>query len=1121
MPKLSSRYLLFAALLGVATGAALWLPPRAGLAQAGEAELSGEVRDPVGALVPNANVVATEQRTNQSFSTRSSSAGIYSLLHLPPGHYILAVESPGFKVYKREGIELSTGERARIDLTLTLGNLSQSVTVKATTPLLETESADLGQVIHREKLIKLPLDGRNFVSLVALAPGTALPPGSNFPRLSGGRPLVNEYLYDGVSVLQPEPGSVPFFPVVDAIQEFEVKNSVPPAEFGRFNGGVVNLTTMSGTNRFHGTAFEFLRNEALNARNLFAPPDSSRPLFRRNQFGGVLGGPLKRDKTFFFADFQATRQLIGRVRVSTVPTLLERQGVFTEAVGKTVPKIYDPATTEKTPTGDFTRQPFPDNIIPASRMDPVAARVLAHYPVPNSPGTANNYRRVGNESESQKQFDARLDQRLSEGNLFFARYSYARDTTDPVTPLPDGSGVLTSGALGLTHTMGQALASRWVRAFAPGATNELRVGYSARSINRRAGLLASPASNALGLPGISANAAFENALPDFVIDGYQQLGPPSSANSTFRTDVTEVADVFAVQRGRHLVKFGPDFRWERLEALQPPAPAGMFHFSALFTDLPGVPGTGFSMASFLLGQVQNFSIDLQKRVLRPRAHIQEYFIEDEWKVTRRLSVNAGLRYTLNFPSTEADNQAAVFNLATERLDFLGRSGFPRSARRLHTLDFGPRLGLAYQATERTVLRSAYGVIWIEQAGITTPFTTPFFPFLQTVSTRTLDNIRPPFVLSAGLSVAPIPLTPDAGLGQGVFAVDRKLGSGYAQQWNFSIQREITRNVLLEVAYVGSKITHIGMPDTNINQLTTQQLRQGTALLESVANPFFGEIPPSSSLGGPTLSRAQLLRPFPRFTTVSLYRNNDGNSTYHALQVKLEQRLSGGLSYLVAYTRSKLIDEASSVFNVAVSSGPIANFPVADTFNRKLERDVSNGDVPDNLVASFSYEVPRVRARWMNPRGVAGKFLGGWEVAGIVHLQSGLPLAVTQATNFNTFAGFGTQRPNRVARTGLPASRRSTAQWFNVSAFQVAPIFTLGNSSRNPVRGPSYRNADLALIKHTPIGEQFNLDFRAEFFNLSNTPPLGAPNTLLGTPGFGSITSASDPRVIQLALKLNF
>lgn len=1094
---------------------------RSAVAQIGQAELTGDVRDPTGAVIPRAQVTVTEVMSNRSFRSVASSAGVYTLAHLPPGLYTMVVEARGFQRYAREGVHLATGERVRLDVTLLLGNLNQVVTVRANTSMLKTESGAIGQGISHRETVDLPLNGRSFVSLVGLAGGVALSPDSPFPRINGGRPRTNEFLYDGISVLQPEPGTVAFFPVIDAIQEFKVETNSPPAEFGRFNGGVINLTTKSGTNELHGTVFEFLRNEALNARNVFAPAGSKKPLFRRNQFGFVLGGPIRRDRTFFFGDYQGTRQLIGRVRISTVPTLLQRQGIFSEPVSASVPKVFDPDSTATLPGGGFSRAPFPGNIIPASRMDPVALLLLQRYPLPTSPGTSNNFTRVGTEQENQDQFDMRIDHRFSDHDQVFGRYSYAKDFTDPVTPLPDGSGNISFGAIGPTRIVGQSIATRYLHVLNSTLANELRFGYTRRSVNRVALLLDAPPSQALKLSGIPANAAFRNELPTFVITGFQQLGPPRDTDSDFRTDVTEIGDTVSQQLGRHSLKAGFDLRWERLDIIEPPSPTGLFRFSSLFTDLPGVPGTGNALASFLLGQVQDFSIDLQQKVIRPRAHFQEFFVQDDWKTTRRITVNAGLRYTLNFPSTEADNQGAVFNLRTQQFDFLGRDGFPRSARELHNLDFGPRLGLAYRLTDKTVVRSGYGLIWIEMAGITTPFINPQFPFLQTVAQRTLDNINPAFILTDGPAVALLPLTPDAGLGQGVFSVDRGLGSGYAQQWNFAIQRELTPNLSVEIAYTGSKITHVGIPDTNLNQLTADQLRLGPALLQVVPNPFFGQIPQSSSLGGPTVSQAQLLKPFPRFTTVSLFRNNVGNTSYNALQVTLEKRFSRGFLFRLSYTHSKLIDDASSVFSASVLTGPVANFPVADSFNRKLERDVSNGDIPNNFVASYVYELPFGQGRRFNPSGLVGRFLAGWEVAGVIALQSGLPLAVSQATNFNSFAGFGTQRPNRLFNPNLPGARRSTAQWFSTNAFQMAPPFTLGNSSRNPVRGPGFRDADISLIKRTALREQVNLEFRAEIFNLTSTPPLGPPNTIVGTPGFGSITSAGDPRVIQFALKVNF
>jgi hypothetical protein len=1099
-------------------GAVLWLAMPAVVAgQVGGGALIGQVTDQAGAAVPSATVTATAVGTNLSRVVVTSSDGTYSFPRLASGPYRVHVELSGFRPLTREGIQIATGETVRLDLQLQVGGLAEAITVTGDASLLRSETSALGQVVDNRKVVDLPLNGRSFVTLAGLAPGVALPPGSSLPRINGGRPRTNEYLFDGISVLQPEPGQVAFFPNVDAIQEFKIESNSPPAEFGRFNGGVVNLTTKAGTHAFRGSVFEFIRNESLNARNFFASSNPVKPKFRRTQIGGVLGGPIWESRIFFFVDYQGQRQTIGRTVISTVPTVLQRQGVFSEPIAGRMPVIYDPVTTTPTPTGGFSRSPFPGNTIPSGRIDPVARTLLDRYPPPTSAGTANNFQRVGEETVDQDQFTVRIDHRLTaSGDRIFGRLTGFREEFIPVSPLPDGSGVATT-VLGPQDTKAWSFASSYQRTFSDRLLNELRVGDTRRGVIRSAAQL----TGGLELPGIPVFAQFLNTLPTFLIAGYQQLGSPPNTATDFSTSVTQIADTLTWLKGRHTIKLGADIRWERLNVIQPPSPTGSFTFNNLFTDLPGTANTGTPFASFLLGQVQLFSLDLQLDEIRNRAYFQEYFVQDDFRLSDRMTVNAGLRYTLNIPSTEKNDQAAVFNLDTEQLEYLGQDGNPRSARRLHANNFGPRLGIVGRVTDKTVARIGYGIVWIEQAGLTTPFTTPVFPFLQTVSQRTLDNIVPAFTLAQGPGVAPIPLTADAGLGQGVFSVERDLGSGYVQQWNVSVQRELTPTIAVEAAYVGSKITRVGIPDSNLNQLTVDQLAIGAPLQQRVPNPFFGTVPRSSSLGDPTISRAQLLKPYPRFTTVSLYRNNVGTTIYHGAYVKLEQRLSRGLSYLVSYTRSKLVDDASSVFDASILTGPVANFPVADSFNRRLERDYSTGDIPHVFVASGVWEIPFGADRPRRAPGVLGAIVNDWTLTGILTLQSGVPVAVAQATNNNAFAGFGTQRPNVSGETALPGDERSVSRWFNTAAFSTAPAFTLGSASRNPVRGPGYRNLDLALIRRVPVWSGNVLELRAEAFNATNTPPLGPPNGTFGSAAFGTITTAGDPRVIQLAAKFIF
>jgi hypothetical protein len=1050
--------------------------------QAGKVEISGTVQDPAGMPVVAAHVIAREQSTDAHFEVMSDAGGAYHLLGLPPGEYLLQVNHPSFRSYRRTGMTLRLGDHVELNLQLTLGAQKDSIEVNGQASLLQTTGGAVTYHVDERKITTLPLDGRNFIPLIALAPGVALPGGGSLlPRINGSRPRTNEYLYDGISVLQPEPGQVAFYPIIDAMEEFTLNiNSYSP-EYGRSNGGTVMVVGKSGGNSLHGTLFEFIRNENMNARNLFAQP-GSKPEFRRNQFGATLGGPLRRNQTFFFVDWQSTYVRKGLTRFSTVPTPKQRAGFFSTPV-------YDPATSP--------RRVFAGNAIPASRFDVIAQQVLALYPVPNLPGAANNYVRTRVEPDTQHQFDTRLDQIFNENHRAFVRYSFLRDDDTPVTPLPDGSGLLTSGVIGHALTRGDGIASEYDWTFSPRMLNQARFGYSRRTLNQDA-----LQTGGIHIPGVPPGA-FPATLPIFNVSGFQQIGPNAAANSNFATSVTEYLDTFSIIDGRHTIKFGVDIRREVLDVVNPANPTGTYAFNTTGTNASGVVGSGNAVASLLLGQVSAFSIDIQNRPLRERAHIAEGFIGDEWKASSRVVLNIGTRYTLNFPSTEVKNQAAVFNLKTELLDF------PHTARNLECCDFGPRVGVAYRASDSLVLRSGYGLVWFEQTGITSPFTLPQFPFVQTISQQSQDNLNPAFLLSSGTTIQAAPPNANSGLGQGVFGVDRYARSGYSQQWNFTVQKAFGRNLNFEIGYLGSKNTHLGLPEANLNQLPAADLAMGAALLAKVPNPFFAQIPANSSLGGPTVTRQQLLRAFPRFTNVALFRDNTGDSEYNALQIKLEQRVSHGLAFTFSYTFSKLIDDASTYFSQTIFTGPVLNTTgAADAFNRKLERDLSTGDIPRVFTAGWTYAIPRVAK------------IGGWQIAGLVRVQSGDTVAISQAVNNNAALGYALQRPNRVADPNVFNSR-SVREWLNVAAFTNAPQFTIGTSSRNPIRGPGLQNADLMLSKTFRFTERLQFDFRAEVFNVTNTPPLNDPNASFGSAAFATITSAGNPRDFEFAAKLHF
>ncbi|MEO8025260.1 MAG: TonB-dependent receptor [Bryobacteraceae bacterium] len=1049
--------------------------------QAGKAELFGTVRDPAGLPVVKARVQAEEQATRTASRTVTDERGEYHFLGLAPGDYVVTVEQRGFRTYRRSGIALRTAGQTALDVTLDVGDQAQSVEVNAAAPLLQTASGDVSFSVDQRQIGALPLDGRNFIPLVALAPGVALPSGGSLlPRIGGSRPRTNEYIYDGVSVLQPEPGQVAFYPVLDAIAEFRLNINAYSPEYGRSNGGTVIVSGKSGGNDLHGTLFEYFRHEALNARNYFAP-SGAKPAFRRNQFGFVVGGPIQKNRTFFFVDWQGSRLRTGVTRFSSVPTAAQRQGIFATP-------IYDPLSSP--------RAPFANNAVPMDRFDSIARQVLARYPEANLPGAANNFRRTAIEPDDQDQVDVRLDRYFGSRHRIFGRYSRFRDDDRAVTPLPDGSGALNAGALGNAHTRGDGVVVEHTWNLSPTLLHQTRIGFTRRDLTQR-----SLDSGAIRIPGIPVNA-FSSVLPVFSVTGFQQIGPAANANSDFTTSVTEFLNTLSLVRGRHTFKLGSDIRHEALSNLTPPNPAGAFSFTTTGTNLPGVSNSGNALASLLLGQVNAFSIDILNQSSEQRANIAEFFVGDDWKVSDRLALSIGTRYTLNFPSTIQGDRGAVFNLKTEVLDF------QHTARELECCAFGPRAGLAYRVGERWVIRSGYGMMWFEQSGITTPFTIPLFPFIQTAGQQSQDNLNAAFNLANGPTVDIIPPNRNSGIGQGVFSADRFQRSGVSQQWNLTLQHTIGRNWNVEVGYLGSKNTRLGIPDANLNQLPASDLALGSSLLEKVPNPFYGEIPASSSLGSVSITRQQLLRAFPRFTTVALYRDNVGNSTYNALHAKLEKRFSNGLSLSFAYTFSKLIDDASSVFSPSIFIGPVANGGGADAFNRHLEKDLSQGDIPRVFSGGWVYELPRF---W--------KF-SGLRIGGLVRVQSGGTIAVAQGTNSNASLGYYVQRPNRV-RDPNSYNGRDSSHWFDTFAFSIAPQFTIGDSSRNPVRGPGLQIADLMVSKTFRTSERTRLEFRAEAFNVANTPAFADPNGSFGTPAFGTITNAANPRVFEFAAKLLF
>ncbi len=765
-------------------------------------------------------------------------------------------------------------------------------------------------------------------------------------------------------------------------------------------------------------------------------------------------------------------------------------------------------------------------------FDPAAVALLARFPTPtNLTAAANNYTRTANDADHQSQFDARVDGAFRSNDRAFGRYSYYNEVEQPVTPLPDGSGLITGsvigtgGVAGLSNVLGQQAVFNETHTFSARLLNDLRLGYTRRGNTILGTTLGNTASTALGIPGIPTNAAFNNALPLFTFTGFQQLGPSASTFSQYQTAVWQLVDSLVFTRGPHTFKTGADLRWYQLNAVAPPNPTGSFAFTTTGTNQQGVTNSGNAIASFLLGQVDTFQIDLQENRIRPRDHIEEYFVQDDWKLTDRLTANIGARWTLHFPSVEKNNQGAVFNLGTQQLDYLGVNGNspqrPRASLRQRRAARWFRLPC--HAENRRPLRLRHRLHRsvrhhhaLHHAAVSLhperPAEDPGQPerrirsFQRPLRRAHSAHRRMPALARASTP----PIAPPA--------------PATSQQWNLAVQREIINNLSVEFAYVGSHIVHAGIPDSNLNQLTAAQLAQGASLLTPVTNPYYGQLPISSSIGGKTVSAAQLLKPYPRFLNVATYRHNSGETNYNAGQVKVEQRFSNGLALLFAYTHSRLIDDASAVFSTTVLSSPNSSSLIAaDTFRPRLERDVSSGDMPNVTTFSGIYDLPAGHGHRFALNGSRRRsHSADGTLNSILSVQSGMPVTVTQATNNNAFAGFALQRPNLVAQS-QPRSRaqRIPAHYFNTAAFATAPQFTLGTASRNPVRGPAYRDLDLALVKHIHLFRETGMEFRGEIFNILNTPEFAQPNGSFGAAAFGSITSTvTDPRVVQFAIRLS-
>ena len=1107
-------------------------------AQQGRGTILGTVTDASGAPVAGAVIKVTNTATNSGLETRSTGEGLYQAPNLAVGDYTVTVEKQGFRKVVRTGLQLQVDQRAQVDVRLDVGQVTESIEVKAEAQLVDTSNTSIGKVVDQKRVSELPLNGRNALALTLLMPSVksnAGPTSSGFAdrgiqlssiSINGGPNAMNGQLLDGGNNIQSYIGEVAINPGVDSVEEFKVQSGGMSAEYGFTAGGVINMVTRSGTNKLHGSVYEFLRNDALDARNTFA---NTKPPFRYNQFGASVGGPVIKDRTFFFGNWEEYRYRRSQVRIGSFPTAGQRTGNFSDlfnANGTPIP-IYDPFSTLGSGTG-VSRQIYPGNIIPAAQIDPVSKAINEFYPLPNRTPTdrftnANNFQTNASEIQQMRQYTLKGDHRFSNSNSMFGRYSFFNHKTD-------------NGAGGATIYPNEVVSKRdddlknWnvvlsdTHVVSPTIVNEFRIGATRGYFPFVVRSFGGGWPQKLGLPSIVPADTFPaigNGLTGF---NTGTAGLRGSLNWQFLDQVNII-------RGAHSLKIGFDLRLLQGHNLQRGVPSGSYAFAAGLTGNPLAPaGTGSAYASYLVGAVSSASVSTHVGESQVSHSISGYF-QDDWKVSRRITVNFGLRYDYQSQAVERNNGATNFDPTCRLANglagcivFAGINGQPRNWRNEDYKNFGPRLGFAYDVfgNTKTLLRGGYGMMypsqmWRENYGNSNGFAQTSTSFPQA------DPNRPAFLLRQGFPSAPVQplgrsLSPGAFLGQGV-AYDESNGDiPRIQQFTLSLGQQLWNNWLFEASYAGNLGRGLTAGSYDLNQLDPQFLALGQALTQQVPNPNAGLFP--GALGGATISREQSLRPFPYYTGVSVRNPRLGSYNSHLLLLSAEKRLSKGLTFLVSFTGGKIISDS---LQTPVNFGPIEQASVTGyqngKYNRAAERSVDPSDVSKRATVSAIYELPFGKGQqgW-------NRIIGGWQVNTIGIMQTGLPLLVSGANN---------QRASRPDSTGVSAKLENpTAQrWFDTTQFVNPTPFTFGNLGRvlGNVRTPGTVNWDLSFIKNTRFTERFNLQFRTEMFNFMNHVNLGAPGTGF-SPGpngfnqsgsFGVITSARDARTIQLSLKLMF
>lgn len=1113
---------------------------QASLAQS--SQITGRITDPSGAPIASAQVIVRNVDTGIARTTTTSADGYYTVPLLPRGTYQIIVESSGFKSLRQTPSLVEDGQVFRSDLTMQIGEIAESVEVVAETGMLSTETTNISTVVPNQRVLDLPLAGRNPLMLANLVPGVR-PVGqfggltvSSFDgsrtSIAGGGPSTNNYMIDGVAAENFASGGIQATLAPDATEEFRVITRNPSAEYGRSGGGFVNIVSKSGTNRWTGSAFEFLRNRNLNANNFFTnAAGRDRAPFTYNQFGATLGGPIKRDKTFFFFNWEAVRQREQAQTFRTVPTALQREGNFSQTFdnqGRPV-TIYDPYTTVPNPDspGRQIRTPFANNQIPGNRIHPVPAAVTTYYPAANQAGVAfteaQNFFAQASAPVDKDVYGLRIDHDFNERRRVFGRYT--RDNTFRGAANYYGN-IAEIGTSDLNFLRHSAVVG-WTEALSPALLLDARAGVNRYDTPRETRSLGFDVSS-IGLPAVLNTQVQLPVFPRFAPGDVTEIGAASDDQLMQGNDSYTANASLTWVRSAHNLKFGGETRIYRANNTQMCGAIQQYGFGRGFTQGPdpnvAASNQGYGFATFLLGTPSSGQIN---RCPTATYQVPHYalFIQDDWKATPRLTLNLGLRYEIEGALTDRYNAISNFDPTaavsagglnlTGALAYPGTNGLSRGNRDVSRRDFSPRLGVAYQLLPKTVLRAAYGIAFLPTTGIfvrvgQTGFSmqTPMVASIDGGFTPhdTLSNPFPDGVLQpTGSSLGAL-----TGLGTSVSGNLRSLKRGYSQQWNLNIQRELPGNVVVELGYMGNR--GVSLPaNRTFRYLPESALSQGTALQALVPNYLSGVIE-SGPLSQPTVTQATLLNYFPQFLGASGL-DSWADSIYHAATVRVEKRFSDGLSLIASYTFSKLID--NNLGNGLNGFADGGNNGVQNWDNLRAERAISTSDLPQRLVVAATYELPFAKNGPMLYRGI----LGGWQLNSMLTLQSGNVISVSAPAP--AFGGF---RPNVVGNPSLDSP--NIDRWLNRDAFATIAPFTFGNAPRNlpRTRTDGMQNLDLSLFKNFQIRERTRLQLRGEFFNITNTPTFGNPNGNIAAGDFGvvrSLATNSGPRQVQLALKLYF